>query len=83
MVKGKREYKIGRYVPPSEGAFFGALIRAGAKWIAGRHKDKLNIGLDRAARMGMFGRRKVKARAAPPPPPPNYPGWMRPKRWGR
>ena len=57
--KGKRGHKkIALYLPPTEGAFFGSLIRAGANWIAGRHKDSINLGLDRAARAGMFGRRR-------------------------
>ena len=58
MVKRKEKFVAGPYVPPSEGAFFGALIRAGANFIRGRHKDKINIGLDRAARAGLFGRRR-------------------------
>ena len=74
--------KIGRYLPPTEGAFLGSLIRAGARWVAGRHKDSINIGLEKAARRGMFGRRKVKKPRVPMPPPPNYPSWMRSRRWG-
>ena len=81
MVQGKRD-KIARYVTPSEGAFLGTLLRQGANWIAGRHKDSIRGGLNRAARMGMFGRRKVKAKPrVPMPPPPNYPSWLK-SRWG-
>jgi len=46
------------YLPPRESAFFGALIRAGAKFVGARHKDYLRGGLERAAARGMFGRRR-------------------------
>ena len=85
----KGDKKIAVYRPPTEGAFLGALIRAGAKFVGARHKDYLRGGLERAAAMGMFGRRRDPNRPrrvkkkAPPPPPLNYPSWITTNRWGR
>ena len=64
--------KIARYTTPSEGAFLGALIRAGANFIRGRHKDSIRSGLERSARMGMWGRRKVKGKHKAKPKPMVY-----------
>ena len=54
----RKDKKIAVYSPPTESAFFGALIRAGAKFVGARHKDYIKGGLERAAAMGMFGRRR-------------------------
>jgi hypothetical protein len=91
MVR-KGDKKKAVQAPPTKGAFLGALIRAGAKFVGARHKDFIKNRLERAAAMGMFGRRRDpnKPRRVRKVAPPgahfdqlNMPGWLRPKRWGR